>query len=276
MPRICRHFSALRRNQLSRPIKQAIAKKIILPSDTIFDYGCGFGGDVERLRILGYKANGFDPYYARHNPLIYSDIVTNLFVIDVIENESDRIAVIKKCWMLCRKIFLLAVRMDGEIRSQTTGRFYNDGRIRLRTFQRGWHQPDFREFVEDTLQQKTYLFGDGMVALVKNLDYIQHYRDHRNIRLTRIVRPELAKRHRIGNSDRLDIPVQAAQTEPLLTGHQIPSVQSTGLLSDRLYGQSSEISSYEPQCQQCADSLPKRMAWKHRKSTIPSLQDNPK
>jgi len=171
---------------MSRPMRFCIQNQIILKKDSIFDYGCGRGFDIKKLRELGYKANGFDPYYAKENPLIYSDVVTCLFVLDVIENHSDRVEVLKKIWLLSRKLLVVAVRQDGEIR--TRGTPLNDGYIRLRTFQRGWHQPEFRAFIEDTLHQKTYLLGDGMVALTKNLDFVHSFKDRRNIIISKIVR----------------------------------------------------------------------------------------
>jgi len=171
---------------MSRPMKFCIHNQIILKKDSIFDYGCGRGGDINRLRELGYEANGFDPYYARENPLIYSDVVTCLFVLDVIEEHSDRIAVLRKIWHLSRKLLVIAVRQDGDIR--TKGTALNDGYIRLRTFQRGWHQPEFRKFVEETLNQKTYLLGDGMIALTKNLDFVHSFKDRRNVTISKIVR----------------------------------------------------------------------------------------
>jgi hypothetical protein len=58
-----RHKAAMRRHKLSSPITLAISKSILTLDQTFFDYGCGQGGDLRRLTQIGYKANGYDPFY---------------------------------------------------------------------------------------------------------------------------------------------------------------------------------------------------------------------
>ena len=54
-----RHRAAITRIDLSRPVRLAIESGIITPATTIFDYGCGLGGDVQRLRAAGYHCEGW-------------------------------------------------------------------------------------------------------------------------------------------------------------------------------------------------------------------------
>lgn len=157
--------SAFNRRALSRPMRIGLESGIIHRKISLFDYGCGFGGDVSRLRKNGITANGYDPYYFPRNQLIYSDIVTCLFVIDVIPDEDMRYAVLKKCWLLSRDHLIVAARMDGTARS--LGVKSGDGMAKQRTFQRGWTQPQFRDFVETCLHQRTTLLHDGFVILSK-------------------------------------------------------------------------------------------------------------
>jgi len=138
--------------------------------DTVLDYGCGFGGDVERLRKSGFDAIGYDPYYAPSTQLRVSHVVTLLFVIDVIEDEAERAAVLRQAWWLCSKHLIVAVRQDGETRVGTP---LNDGFKNRRTFQRGWSQPEFRAWVEQTLNQQTYRLGDGVSLISKRLDLVE-------------------------------------------------------------------------------------------------------
>lgn len=48
--RIERHRAAMMRHDFSRPLKFALEAGLLTPEMTFFDYGCGYGGDVERLQ----------------------------------------------------------------------------------------------------------------------------------------------------------------------------------------------------------------------------------
>jgi hypothetical protein len=45
-PAIPRHKTAIRRGDLSRPIRSAIDSGMIDPATSVFDYGCGHGQDI--------------------------------------------------------------------------------------------------------------------------------------------------------------------------------------------------------------------------------------
>jgi len=146
-------------------MRSALEAGVINRKTKVFDYGCGFGGDVNCLRALGISANGYDPYYFADNDLIYSEVVTCLFVVDIIPDSEMRVAVLKKCWLLSRDHLIVAVRTDGTARSR--GVESGDGLAKQRMFQRGWTQPEFRDFIENSLQQRTTLLNDGVVLLSK-------------------------------------------------------------------------------------------------------------
>ncbi len=61
---IARHKTALNRAELSRPFRTALADNILAEGRTIFDYGCGKGGDLRRLAAMGYDCAGWDPVHA--------------------------------------------------------------------------------------------------------------------------------------------------------------------------------------------------------------------
>jgi DNA phosphorothioation-associated putative methyltransferase len=60
---IPRHRTAIRRFGHSRPVALASAHGLITPEFSFFDYGCGFGEDIQLLRGGGVKAEGWDPHY---------------------------------------------------------------------------------------------------------------------------------------------------------------------------------------------------------------------
>ena len=85
-----RHRAAIPRIDLSRPVKLAIEWEILNTNLTFFDYGCGYGGDVERTKKLGYKSAGWDPYYFPDVELRSTDIVNLSYIINVIEDPEER------------------------------------------------------------------------------------------------------------------------------------------------------------------------------------------
>ncbi|MEF9603883.1 hypothetical protein O4J55_16635 [Paracoccus sp. PXZ] len=63
-----RHKTAIGRADLSRPIKLALTDGLASPDTEIFDYGCGRGQDIARLSSMGFKINGWDPFFRPDAP----------------------------------------------------------------------------------------------------------------------------------------------------------------------------------------------------------------
>jgi DNA phosphorothioation-associated putative methyltransferase len=53
-PVIERHRTALRRYELSKPIKCLMESGLLKPGKSFFDYGCGLGSDIAGLQSLGF------------------------------------------------------------------------------------------------------------------------------------------------------------------------------------------------------------------------------
>ena len=70
-----RHRTAIKRYDLSKPVKIALDRGVILKKHTFFDYGCGHGMDVEALSGLGYEADGWDPSFRPKATKKEADIV---------------------------------------------------------------------------------------------------------------------------------------------------------------------------------------------------------
>lgn len=151
-PTIPRHQTAIVRPHLSKPIALAVSDGILPPTSTLFDYGCGRGGDVARLRALGYTAHGWDPGHhptATRHP---ADVVNLGYVINVIEHPEERAEALAAAWGLTQQVLIVAARPDWEART-VTGRRHGDGIITKRgTFQKFYSQDELRTWINRQLR----------------------------------------------------------------------------------------------------------------------------
>ncbi|MFM2378614.1 MAG: hypothetical protein RLZZ143_1192 [Cyanobacteriota bacterium] len=148
---IDRHKAALVRKTLSRPTRLALAAGLFLPETTFFDYGCGYGGDIERIAQQGYQSEGWDPYYRPDSPLIESDIVNLGYVINVIESAEERQEALLKAWQLTRQVLIVSAQIliDDSERGLMA---YEDGIItRRNTFQKYYQQEELKQYIDSSL-----------------------------------------------------------------------------------------------------------------------------
>jgi SAM-dependent methyltransferase len=101
----------------------------------ILDYGCGRGRDVDYYRTNGYDADGYDPYAPfgfSTLPTGLFDLITVIFVVNVLPNCWERLQVVKKAADYLRPggYMLLVARSRETIESEarTKGwKTHNDG-----------------------------------------------------------------------------------------------------------------------------------------------------
>jgi hypothetical protein len=84
-PDIARHRTAIKRYDLSKPVKLLLERALFRKNETFFDYGCGHGMDVEALQNLGYQASGWDPAFRPNVAKVPSAVVNLGYVLNVIE-----------------------------------------------------------------------------------------------------------------------------------------------------------------------------------------------
>ena len=90
---IKRGNTAISRQKMSRPMKKMYESKMF-DKKRVLDFGCGKGFDVEYLKNEGkIDITGYEPYacdkYLQY-PTGKFDIVTNNYVLNVIENVEER------------------------------------------------------------------------------------------------------------------------------------------------------------------------------------------
>jgi DNA phosphorothioation-associated putative methyltransferase len=174
---IARHRAAITRSRLSRPVRTALEAGILQPESTsFFDYGCGYGGDVERLREQGYICAGWDSYYATEQPLTEADVVNLGYVINVIEDLGERREALVRAWGLTRQVLLVAAQVlmsDGS----EGWLAYGDGVITSRnTFQKYYEQEELKVYIDQVLEVDAIPLALGIYAVFRNSEQAQAFR----------------------------------------------------------------------------------------------------
>jgi DNA phosphorothioation-associated putative methyltransferase len=146
-----RHKAAMVRKQLSRPARAALEAGLFSSETTFFDYGCGYGGDCDRIAEQGYTSSGWDPYYRPHTPRIAADIVNLSYIINVIEDPAERREALVNAWELTRNVLIVAAQVL--IQDYTSGQIaYSDGIItRRNTFQKYYEQEELKTYIDQVL-----------------------------------------------------------------------------------------------------------------------------
>ncbi|MDJ0697093.1 DNA phosphorothioation-associated putative methyltransferase, partial [Mastigocoleus sp. MO_188.B34] len=174
--RIERHKAAIVRKELSRPVRLAKEAGLFTAGITFFDYGCGYGGDVERIAKQGYQSSGWDPYYFPDNPLNNADLVNIGYVINVIEDLQERQKALQQAWELADRILVIAaqVLIDDRHRGIVV---YGDGIITSRnTFQKYYHQEELKIYIDRVLNVDSIPAGLGIYFAFKDEAIAQNYR----------------------------------------------------------------------------------------------------
>lgn len=152
IPTIERHKAAIIRHDFSRPLRLALDAGLFGSETTFFDYGCGHGGDMQRIADQGYVSNGWDPYYLPDAPRIPADVVNIGFVINVIEDQGERREALIKAWELTQRVLLVSAQVLISD-SQKGVMAYGDGVITKRnTFQKYYEQEELKVYIDQVLE----------------------------------------------------------------------------------------------------------------------------
>lgn len=163
-----RHKTAIDRYSLSQPM-QILAKHSYLSGElSILDYGCGKGDDLRELEAHGIDAIGWDPIYRPDGDVFNSDIVNLGFVLNVIENKTERDETLLRAWSYADKLLIVSVMIAGE-RHIEQFQAYKDGIITSRnTFQKYYSQGEFRTYIEDIIGESAIAVGQGIFVIFKD------------------------------------------------------------------------------------------------------------
>jgi DNA phosphorothioation-associated putative methyltransferase len=165
---IARHRTAKIRTGPSRPVTLALRHGLLTGKDSLFDYGCGRGGDIRYLQAMGYTASGWDPVHAAEASIVAADIVNLGFVLNVIEDPEERVATLREAWRLTQEALVLAVRPEWEMR-QVEGHRWRDGVVTVKgTFQKFYSQEELRDLVKSVTDTPPVAIAPGIFFVFRD------------------------------------------------------------------------------------------------------------
>ena len=170
---------ALHRTELSRPVRIVLEKKLLTPDTSFFDYGCGHGDDVAQLRDRGYQSHGWDPYYCSKNSLKSADIVNIGYVINVIEDATERQQALVEAWSLTKKILIVAAQVLVNNRQKGV-LAYGDSVLSDRdTAQKYYEQTELKKYIDSTLDVNAIAVDLGIFIIFRNSNQAEIFRSSR-------------------------------------------------------------------------------------------------
>ncbi len=176
MEAIARHRTAMARTGLSRPVALALDAGVINGGATVFDYGCGRGGDVARLHRAGIAVAGWDPAHAPSHPRTEADVVNLGYVLNVIEEPTERIHALTEAWKLTRHTLIVAVRPEWEL-ATVEGRRFRDGVMTTKgTFQKFFGHDEFLHLVRTATATEPVVVAPGTVFVFRDQDRANDFR----------------------------------------------------------------------------------------------------
>ncbi|MEM2146574.1 MAG: methyltransferase domain-containing protein [Candidatus Jordarchaeaceae archaeon] len=138
--------TAIHRRKASLPLKIVLERGLI--KGNVFDWGCGYGKDVEYLKGMGIISEGWDPIHKpvpkpENYPPGYFQTVLCIYVINTLPNHEERMSVLRDIYnfLPLGGVLILAVRSVDEVeRARTRNwRRFGDGWLTSRgTFQKGF------------------------------------------------------------------------------------------------------------------------------------------
>jgi DNA phosphorothioation-associated putative methyltransferase len=177
-PKIERHRAAMVRTALSKPVRIAVEAGLFSAENTFFDYGCGHGSDIQHIDNLGYTASGWDPHYHPNNACHTADIVNFGYVINVIEDPSERREALLKAWELTHQALIVAAQVL--VDNPEGQAAYSDGILtRRNTFQKYYEQEELKTYIDQVLGVDAIPVALGIYLVFRDQGFAESFRASR-------------------------------------------------------------------------------------------------
>jgi DNA phosphorothioation-associated putative methyltransferase len=224
--KIDRHKAAISRTDFSKPVRLALEAGLLHPGTTFFDYGCGQGGDIERVSKLGCQSAGWDPHYRPDAPRVAADVVNLGYVINVIESQAERREALIQAWELTQQVLIVSAQvLIAQGNSQIV---YGDGVItRRNTFQKYYDQEELKIYIDQVLGVDAVPAGLGIYFVFRDEAQAQTFRASRFRSRVSIPKVRLAHK-RFEDYQELLTPLMAFFTERgrLPTLEELPEAEA--------------------------------------------------
>ena len=169
---IARDRTAIRRGDLSRPIRTALRDGVLSAQMEVLDYGCGHGDDVRYLEQAGITAFGWDPAHRPDGLRRQADVVNLGYVVNVVEDPRERADSLRNAWTFTGRLLIVAARLKSDLVLKDF-EVLEDGYVtRLQTFQKFFEQQELRDWIEDVV-------GEAPVAAAPGIFYVFRQTDER-------------------------------------------------------------------------------------------------
>ncbi len=175
LPTIERHRTALTRYDLSRPMRAALDAGLISQETTVLDYGCGCGGDIKRLNGKGIPCIGWDPIHAPNEILKPSDIVNLGYVVNVIEDPTERAETLRQAWSYAKSVLVVSAQLGSDAKPGKVRPFSDGILTSTGTFQKYFEQHELREWIESKLNTQTVAAAPGIFYVFRDPKQHQEY-----------------------------------------------------------------------------------------------------
>jgi DNA phosphorothioation-associated putative methyltransferase len=208
---VARHLTALTRYGFSAPIQTLARFGFLNGSKTVFDYGCGRGGDVRGLKENGIEAAGWDPYYAPEERRRTAHIVNLGFVINVIEDPAERLEALRGAYALAEELLVVSAMLANP--ESVRGTPYGDGVLTSRnTFQKYYLQDELRAYLAEALDAEPVPVGPGIFYVFKDPEAEQRFLLGRQENRRTVLR--------LARLSRLEKPVRTDRAEARYQAHR--------------------------------------------------------
>lgn len=157
-----RYRTAIKRYDLSKPVKLLIKHGLLREGRSFFDYGCGRGMDVEGLQSLGYTVGAWDPAFRPDGNRVSANVVNLGYVLNVIEHPLEREEALRKAFQLAEHVLIVSVLPRGQ-ETEAHTRPMGDGFItKSGTFQKFYAPGELEDFIERFLNCEAVTLALGI------------------------------------------------------------------------------------------------------------------
>jgi DNA phosphorothioation-associated putative methyltransferase len=125
---------------------------------------------------MGIEASGWDPIHCAETKRQPADIVNLGYVVNVIEDPTERATVLKEAWSLTQKLLIVSARLSIEVKNGASSSPYGDGYVTCRgTFQKFYDQRELGEWINEILGLQSAAVAPGVFYVFQDNDLRQSF-----------------------------------------------------------------------------------------------------